>query len=156
MTKTWNEIKTKWLEALRSGTYKQTDGVLRRYTDPQSLAQAPETMGYCCLGVLAEVVQPGSTVCDWQWVGNHWRYLGGGEMAGHSVLGYAFMSKNHLDQLDADASIDLQREAAERRIAVAETGSGSGSGSVADVLMALNDSGNVSFAEIADIIDKHL
>lgn len=36
------KIKTKWLRALRSGTYKQTKG--RLYN--------PETAGFCCLGVL--------------------------------------------------------------------------------------------------------
>src|SRR3954468_6246696 len=36
-------IKQKWVEALRSGEYKQTQNYLK---DPT---------GYCCLGVLAEV-----------------------------------------------------------------------------------------------------
>jgi hypothetical protein len=39
------EIKTKWLEALRSGEYKQ--GAERLYTE--------ETDTYCCLGVLNKV-----------------------------------------------------------------------------------------------------
>ena len=38
------ELKTKWLEALRSGEYKQCQGSL---TDNGG--------GYCCLGVLAKV-----------------------------------------------------------------------------------------------------
>ena len=37
-------LKKKWLEALRSGKYKQTQGRLRHPTE-----------GYCCLGLLAEV-----------------------------------------------------------------------------------------------------
>lgn len=37
------EIKKKWLEALRSGEYKQTKGVLRRGN------------AYCCLGVLSDI-----------------------------------------------------------------------------------------------------
>jgi hypothetical protein len=37
-------LKMKWLEALRSGKYKQATGVLRREDT------------YCCLGVLADVV----------------------------------------------------------------------------------------------------
>lgn len=37
------ELKSKWLEALRSGNYKQAHGKLK--TDK----------GYCCLGVLCEV-----------------------------------------------------------------------------------------------------
>ena len=37
------EIKTLWLEALRSGEYKQIGGKLRK------------SSGYCCLGVLCEL-----------------------------------------------------------------------------------------------------
>jgi hypothetical protein len=46
------EVKTKWLEALRSGRFAQTRGKLHRKND-----------GYCCLGVLAEVLG-----CTWQTV----------------------------------------------------------------------------------------
>lgn len=38
-----SELKTKWLEALRSGEYKQTTNLMYK----------AETDGYCCLGVLA-------------------------------------------------------------------------------------------------------
>lgn len=41
------EIKAKWLEALRSGRYKQGVGCLRSDKDE-----------YCCLGVLCDVVAP--------------------------------------------------------------------------------------------------
>ena len=37
------EIKAKWLNALRSGEYKQTDDQLR------------DSQGYCCLGVLCDL-----------------------------------------------------------------------------------------------------
>lgn len=37
-------IQTKWLEALESGNYKQTNGYLKN------------KHGYCCLGVLCEVM----------------------------------------------------------------------------------------------------
>lgn len=37
------EMKTKWVEALRSGKYKQTTGLLK------------DAEGYCCLGVLASI-----------------------------------------------------------------------------------------------------
>lgn len=42
------EIKAKWLEALRSGKYQQTTGVLRRGDS------------YCCLGVLCDLSVEGS------------------------------------------------------------------------------------------------
>ena len=40
------EIKRKWVEALRSGKYAQTKSDLRNHN------------GYCCLGVLCDLVQP--------------------------------------------------------------------------------------------------
>lgn len=39
------EIKAKWVAALRSGKYQQTEGTLNR----------PLTGGFCCLGVLCDV-----------------------------------------------------------------------------------------------------
>lgn len=41
------EIKAKWVAALRSGAYQQATGVLR-----------DEKGGYCCLGVLCDLVEP--------------------------------------------------------------------------------------------------
>lgn len=43
------ELKAKWVAALRSGNYKQAQGKLQ---DGDAL---------CCLGVLREIVTPGST-----------------------------------------------------------------------------------------------
>jgi hypothetical protein len=39
-------VKAAWLEALRSGRYEQTTGVLRRETKKRS--------GFCCLGVVCD------------------------------------------------------------------------------------------------------
>lgn len=44
-----SEFIEKWLEALESGEYKQTTGVLRREGDGN------EEFRYCCLGVACEV-----------------------------------------------------------------------------------------------------
>lgn len=41
------ELKTKWLEALRSGKYKQGRSALRTIQDE-----------FCCLGVLCDIVAP--------------------------------------------------------------------------------------------------
>lgn len=43
------KLKTKWVKALRSGRYKQGCGNLRNLDGT-----------YCCLGVLRNVIQPGS------------------------------------------------------------------------------------------------
>jgi hypothetical protein len=48
------ELKTKWLAALRSGEYSQTQQVLHR-KDPN---------GYCCLGVLCEISESGTWDSD--------------------------------------------------------------------------------------------
>jgi hypothetical protein len=45
-----NELVTKWVQALRSGTYKQGYGMMR-YTYP-----GRRTV-FCCLGVLCEVAE---------------------------------------------------------------------------------------------------
>ena len=42
-----SELKAKWVAALRSGRYKQGDGLLRSRNDE-----------YCCLGVLCDVYDP--------------------------------------------------------------------------------------------------
>jgi hypothetical protein len=43
-------IKNKWVKALRSGEYKQGSGQLRSEDD--------EGVSFCCLGVLAQIVDP--------------------------------------------------------------------------------------------------
>lgn len=50
------DLKAKWVEALRSGEYKQTQGRLR------------DSDSFCCLGVLCDLVQP-----------KGWKRLGGSE-----------------------------------------------------------------------------
>lgn len=58
--------KSRWLQALRSGEYKQGNGAL--------CVSNGETKEYCCLGVLADIIDPtkfepynGRTY--WQWGG---------------------------------------------------------------------------------------
>lgn len=48
-------VKQRWLAALRSGEYKQTTGCLRR-DEADEIHAAPK--GYCCLGVLCDIVDP--------------------------------------------------------------------------------------------------
>ena len=44
------ELKTKWIEALRSGEYRQAQGILKDVSGS----------AYCCLGVLCEISGIGS------------------------------------------------------------------------------------------------
>lgn len=50
------ELKTKWVEALRSGVYDQTTSVLRNGGS------------FCCIGVLCDVANPDG------WQKNDWAY----------------------------------------------------------------------------------
>lgn len=53
------ELKAKWVNALRSGKYKQCQGVLRK--------KEGRTKSYCCLGVLREIMEPGSDDVHEEW-----------------------------------------------------------------------------------------
>lgn len=55
------EVKTRWIEALRSGRYKQTRGQLR------------DDEGFCCLGVLCDI----SGLGKWDQNGCYRRNLSG-------------------------------------------------------------------------------
>ena len=57
---TAKEWRRKWVEALRSGKYKQTTGTLR------------DRDGFCCLGVLCDISKTGEWVKD----DGGWRYEG--------------------------------------------------------------------------------
>ena len=46
-------VKARWVEALRSGRYRQTDGTLK------------DERGHCCLGVLCEVERPPEVEIGW-------------------------------------------------------------------------------------------
>jgi hypothetical protein len=63
------EIKEKWIAALRSGEYAQTKGALRRPVG------TPQGAGYCCLGVLCEVVV-GRENIEWEPAANAYSFMG--------------------------------------------------------------------------------
>lgn len=56
----------KWIEALRSGEYRQGKGYLNRYKNGESL--------FCCLGVACEVAMKNGVVVDTK------KEMGGGEI----------------------------------------------------------------------------
>ncbi len=124
------DIKKRWINALRSGDYEQSSGQLQ------------DTIGYCCLGVLCDVVKY-DVGLDWEFVSGDGPYFDG-EMSllPHSVWNYVtdglhlpsspttkcdFNVENHLfDHYDSEAS-----------------------------LAEINDEG-ASFEEIAQIIEDQL
>lgn len=58
-------VKEKWLKALRSGGYKQTQGCLK------------DENGYCCLGVLCDIHSKTIKEKGYKFLplGDHYRYL---------------------------------------------------------------------------------
>jgi hypothetical protein len=118
------EIKTRWLHALRSGEYTQTVEMLRRtLTDGGS--------GYCCLGVLAEVLEPGKL---------------------NTYYGEDFLDENITNNEEFIAVHGLEALCAEVDNSKSEYAPGS---TYEDVLVNMNDGGK-TFAEIADWIEEHL
>lgn len=109
------EIKARWLEALRSGRYAQTKRTLR------------DENGFCCLGVLCDVVAPDLGL---QWKENLVNGSRFNIANSISLLPTAVMAATGL--LHADAVLDSGLS-----------------------LIELNDNGH-SFSEIADIIEKEL
>lgn len=56
------DLIDRWLDALESGAYTQTEGTLCRTIDDTGVAvinySADAKCGFCCLGVLLDVMQP--------------------------------------------------------------------------------------------------
>lgn len=50
-------LKKQWVVALRGGKYRQAQGALKGYADDD---EGNRYMGFCCLGVLRDVMHPGS------------------------------------------------------------------------------------------------
>lgn len=126
------DIKNQWVAALRSGEYKQTDGVLCR------LGPDGQPIGFCCLGVLTELyvqAHPGAvdtTQTTWAGTGSTARFyaINGGKS--NAMLPYA-----------------VQEWSGVRSEAGAFCWDGANTS-----LVDLNDNGS-TFEEIADVIDSH-
>jgi len=89
MTKAQAQVMKKWAKALRSGKYKQARGQLRKMG------------GYCCLGVLCDVVAP-----------DGWgKCLGGYQHRGYtSVLGHGVMTDAGIGNVDESCFVTLNDE----------------------------------------------
>ena len=125
--------RTSWLEALRSGKYKQTKNTLR----------TPE--GFCCLGVLCDIHdkhQSRSTawipVCDWddEEIVDSYEYCGEQTDISYTIRQEFFPALNG-EFIDPPfgAKLDI--------------------GNFIRNLMHLNDVQDYSFAQIADYIEEH-
>ncbi len=126
------EFKKRWVEALRSGTFRQGIGALKR-----SLGDGNGKFEHCCLGVAIEVLHPEKPE-TWDHYTNSdvlkWRTVVGG------VVGY-------LGSDGEEHEVDLALEQPAEPLGL--------SGSVEDNLVQWND-GTKKFGWIADWIEENL
>lgn len=112
------ELKTKWLEALRGSKYKQAREALK------------DSCGFCCLGVLCDIVDPNG------WKENIWRRN----------------DDMHDDDDDIVYSDGELGRIMRQYVRISDTDE--------TILISMNDGTNGnklhSFIEIADYIEKHL
>jgi len=117
-------IKKKWLKALRSGDYKQTQGRLKNHER------------YCCLGVLCDVVKNYKHV-QGKWHGDIFK-CGSGNM--DMALPYSVRELVDTDSIGIGTEGTLPTKVKH-------------DGSLRTCLSALNDHG-MSFKKIADVIEE--
>jgi hypothetical protein len=127
-------LRTAWIEALRSGKYKQAKGKLRARNGAM-----------CCLGVLCEVAGLERSYDKHRKI---YDYDYGGEV-NDMVLPEPFASALNMDGggavIDEDDYEDVKSTLSDN--VAKELGSSGG-------LTELNDSGVVSFKDIADLLEK--
>ena len=134
------EIKTKWVNALRSGDYEQGQGALRNF-DGQ----------YCCLGVLCDLYDKhrmeefgaeSSWAVDTVSLNEYISVLGDRSEVGvppNAVVDWAGLSDNNPDIL-VDLEDEIGEEKYQYELAIAE----------------LNDDKGLTFNELADLIEEQL
>lgn len=140
------EIKTKWINALRSGKYKQTTDCLRDDT------------GYCCLGVLTDIYiseqeNASWNVTDKKYLGidlKHrntiYEFDGNIEMIGNKIYKWACVFPHTYRSLDVFIkSEEINLDSQDQCIETYKTS-----------LQELNDMHKYTFSQIADIIEKQL
>lgn len=88
-------IKRRWLKALRSGKYKQGTGSLR------------DGDGFCCLGVLCDVVKNDKAL-KLNWEGGVW-FDNSTTDLGCRVTDHVLAPNQNLDELDGDMEALMRR-----------------------------------------------
>lgn len=128
------EVKKKWVDALRSGKFKQGRQALRQRTGDDG----PDA--YCCLGVLCELYQRETGQMGWEpTIFNTIPFDGHLSLLPSRVEGWA----GGLGGTIPPESLPLAWQCVGNRAAASQ------------LLIALNDGGS-TFEEIADLIEKHL
>jgi hypothetical protein len=135
MYKLPEEVKTKWVAALRSGDYKQDYDTLN------------SGEGFCCLGVLAEVLEPGITGRD-------------GKLENVRSLSVALPAQKLCREHDIWNVLEQPTDAALRENAKVVSPNafllGKNIRTVGNLLMTINDGRSTSFGQLADFIEGNL
>jgi hypothetical protein len=143
------DVKAKWLAALRSGEYKQTQGVLAHTFFSEG--ENGEVTGYCCLGVLCDLaVKDGVIPPPVKDYGGDWKY-GAFDRVLYDEGDYKEYdtSETGLPMTVREwAGLDVSDEDPKWTDPTPDEPSNY-------TLAGANDSGK-TFAEIADIIEEHL
>ena len=123
------DIKAKWVAALRSGQYAQTEGVLRRENE------------YCCLGVLCDLYAK-ETGMEWFPQKNECFTMHGNDsMLPYEVQRWAELPHEH------GAYVEVMTN---------EDGATDPPYPINPSLTELNDRWNYDFKQIADVIEEQL
>lgn len=95
------EIKEKWVAALRSGDYQQGTGYLHRTDGGQDQ--------YCCLGVLCELAIADGIPVDVHKVptGGYYQYGGKDSFLPREVIAWAGMEGNDDPEVHEDGSLSI-------------------------------------------------
>lgn len=150
------EVKAKWLDALRSGQYTQTTGVLH-----QAIAMPDRPVGFCCLGVLCEVaIQEGVNLTPKDDGTGRVMYQ---SPAPSSSAQSTFSNLSTLPTVvgqwagfhDQDGGIGVLPTEARASVPRIDPATGETYEAEATTLAEFNDSG-YDFNQIADLIEKHL
>ena len=131
------ELRERWIKALRSDKYEQTQSRLR------------DAHGYCCLGVLCDVIMK-ETKSELEWEldeDKNTYYLGDIHYGGLPTT-YQQMMGLITDEGEIELNL-IKNESTAIRLKEYEAGT-----SRRVILTVLNDSGKWSFEDIADLIEN--
>lgn len=131
MTQEQKDLLKRWVKALRSGKYKQTRDVLH------------DSEGFCCLGVLCDVLNE-DVQGQWRWGENGQDFLVAGG-ASSTDLPFPIVEKYGLKTSEVTFHVtDEMRAKLPTKLAHAPS---------ILTFIRLNDTYNLTFDEIADLIE---
>lgn len=92
LTESQKAVRKQWVEALRSGKYQQGRYRLRKII-------YNGTEGFCCLGVLCDIVSPELWKADKSNMSNEWLHNGGIAMPSATIREAAGLEEDEIDLL---------------------------------------------------------